>query len=104
MARSGQADHDGDLTARSGNGSIDIICSDACPADLKAEAKSGYGSIDFTAPPQFAGHVHLSTGYGSVRTARPVTMSGEIDKRNITGTIGQGAGSLHLETATVRSN
>lgn len=87
-----------DLTARSGNGSIDIICSEACPGDLKAQVKSGYGRIDFTAPPQFAGEVRLSTDYGSVRTARPVTMSGEIDKKNITGTIGEGAGLLHLES------
>jgi len=87
------------IAARSGNGSINIACSASCPADLKAEIKSNYGSIDFTAPPQFAGQVHLSTQYGSVRTALPVTMSGEIDKKNITGTIGQGAGAVHLETS-----
>jgi DUF4097 and DUF4098 domain-containing protein YvlB len=87
-----------DVTAHSGNGSIEIVCSESCPADLKAEVKSGYGSIDFTAPPQFAGQVRLSTDYGSVRTSRPVTMSGEIDKKNISGTIGEGTGSLHLQT------
>jgi DUF4097 and DUF4098 domain-containing protein YvlB len=88
----------GDLTARSGNGSVNVTCSTACPPDLKADVKSSYGSITFTAPPAFAGQVRLSTSYGSVRTARPVTMSGEIDKKNIRGTIGQGAGSIHLET------
>jgi DUF4097 and DUF4098 domain-containing protein YvlB len=87
-----------DVTAHSGNGSIDIVCSEACPGDMKVEVKNGYGSIDFTAPPQFAGQVRLSTEYGSVRTARPVTVSGEIDKKNINGTIGEGAGSIHLET------
>ncbi len=89
-----------DVTAHSGNGGIEIICSDSCPADMKAEVKSGYGSINFTAPPQFAGQVRLSTDYGSVRTARPVTMSGEIDKKNISGTIGEGTGTLHLETSS----
>ncbi len=88
----------GDVTAHSANGSIEVICSDSCPADMKAEVKSGYGSINFTAPPQFAGEVRLSTDYGSVRTARPVAMSGEIDKKNISGTIGEGTGTLHLES------
>jgi DUF4097 and DUF4098 domain-containing protein YvlB len=86
------------LTAHSDNGSIEIVCSQSCPADTKAQVKSGYGSVHFAAPPQFAGQVRLSTGYGSVRTARPVTMSGEIDKKNVSGTIGEGTGILHLES------
>jgi DUF4097 and DUF4098 domain-containing protein YvlB len=88
-----------DLTAHSGNGGVEIVCTEACPGDLKAQVKSSYGSIDFTAPPQFAGQVRLATGYGSVRTGRPVTVSGEIDKKHISGTIGEGTGSLHLETS-----
>lgn len=88
-----------DVTAHSSSGSIEIICSESCPADMKAQVKSGYGRINFVAPAQFAGQVRLSTEYGSVRTARPVTMSGEIDKKNISGTIGEGTGSLHLETS-----
>jgi len=87
-----------DIVAHSGNGSINIVCSELCPAELKAEAKSSFGSIDFTAPPQFAGRVHLSTDFGSVRTAHPITMSGEIDKKHVTGTIRQGTGSIHLES------
>ena len=87
-----------DVTARSGNGSVTLICSDACPADLKAQVRSDYGSIDFTTPPQFAGRVHLSTQYGSVRTTRPVTMTGEIEKKSITGTIGEGGGFINLDT------
>ncbi len=88
-----------DLTARSGNGSVNIACSESCPADLKAEVRSDFGSVEFTAPPQFAGRVHLSTSFGAVRTARPVAMSGEIDKKSISGMIGQGAGSIRLSSA-----
>ncbi|MBN1508720.1 MAG: DUF4097 family beta strand repeat protein [Sedimentisphaerales bacterium] len=86
------------VTAHSSNGSIDIVCSHACPGDLKAEVTSNYGSIDFTAPPQFAGQVHLSTHYGSVQTALPITVSGRIDKKNISGAVREGTGSIHLET------
>ena len=59
---------------------------------------SSYGNVVLAASPAFAGQVRLSTSYGSVRTARPVTMSGEIDKKNISGTIGQGTGSIHLKS------
>jgi DUF4097 and DUF4098 domain-containing protein YvlB len=87
-----------DVTARSGNGSVDFACSQCCPKDLKAQVTSSYGSIEFAAPPQFAGNVHLSTHYGSVRTALPITVSGQIEKRSISGTIGQGVGSIRLES------
>lgn len=88
-----------DIDAHSSNGGIHIVCSESCPADLKAEVKSGFGGIDFTAPPQFAGQIRLSTGFGSVRTDQSVTVKGEIDKKNITGTIGEGNGSIHLESS-----
>ena len=60
--------------------------------------KSSYGSVEFTAPPQFSGEVYLSTDYGAIRTDLPVTMSGEISTRKVTGRIGQGTGKLHLES------
>jgi DUF4097 and DUF4098 domain-containing protein YvlB len=88
-----------DIMANSANGSIHIACSPACPGDVKAEIKGGYGSIDFAAPPQFAGQVRLSTDFGSVRTALPITMSGEISKKSIHGTIGEGTGAIHLQTS-----
>jgi DUF4097 and DUF4098 domain-containing protein YvlB len=90
----------GHLAADSGSGSIRIVCSPDTPADLTAQVKSSYGGIDFTAPPGFAGRVELSTGYGSVRTALPVTMTGEITQKKITGQIGQGTGLLRLETGS----
>ena len=90
----------GEVLAHSGSGGIDIQCSESCPPDLKATAKCSYGSIAFQAPPRFAGAVRLATDYGSVRTALPITVTGGVDKKNITGTIGAGTGTLHLETAS----
>lgn len=86
------------LMADSGSGSVDIVCSPETPADLTAEVKSSYGSVDFTAPPGFSGQVHLSTGYGQIRTALPITLSGQISKKNVTGRIGEGNGTLRIET------
>jgi len=90
----------GDLLANAGSGGIDVICSESCPASLKANAKTTYGSITFKAPPQFSGEVRLSTEYGSVHTALPITVTGGIDKKNVVGRIGEGTGTIHLETAS----
>jgi len=90
------ADLEGTIDGTSGSGSVTIDCTATCPADLIAEVTSSYGSIHFTAPPAFAGQVHLATRYGSVRTERPITISGSITKKKIAGTIG--AGALRLET------
>ncbi len=86
------------LMADSGSGSVDIVCSPETPADLTAEVKSSYGGINFTTPPGFSGHVHLSTGYGQIRTALPITLSGQVSKKNVTGRIGDGAGKIRLES------
>lgn len=88
------------LLAASGSGSVTIVCTPTTPADLTAEVKSSYGSIDFTAPPGFTGSVDLHTNYGSIHTALPVTVSGAIDKTNVTGKVGAGAGLLRLHTGS----
>ena len=86
--------------AHSGSGNVNIDCSTACPADLVAEVKSAYGSVDVVAPPDFSGQVHLSTSYGSVTTDLPVTVSGKISKKKLNGTVSDGDGRLHLETSS----
>ncbi len=90
----------GNLMADSGSGGIDIACSESCSAGLTANVKTSYGSITFAAPPHFAGEVHLATHCGSVHSALPVTMTGRLDKKNIVGRIGEGKGTLRLETSS----
>ena len=88
------------LAAHSGSGSILIVCTPQTSVDLTAEVKSSYGGIDFTAPPGFRGQVDLSTDFGSIRTALPVTVSGEISKKRVAGQVGEGKGLLHLQTGS----
>jgi len=90
----------GDLKAHSGSGSVRVECTADCPADLVADVTTSYGSIDFTAPPAFAGRADLSTSYGSVQTDRPITVSGKINKKKVVGTIGVGAGRLRLRSGS----
>ncbi len=89
-----------DLKAHSGSGSVRVECTADCPADLVADVTTSYGSINFTAPPAFAGRADLSTSYGSVQTDRPITVSGKITKKKVVGTIGVGAGSLRLRSGS----
>lgn len=89
-----------DLTAKSGSGNIDVVCSDSTPAEITANVVSSYGSIDFVTPPEFTGQVDLSTGFGSIRTDLPITITGEISKKKLTGAIGQGNGKLYLKTSS----
>jgi DUF4097 and DUF4098 domain-containing protein YvlB len=87
-----------DLTAGSNSGNIDIVCSDSTPAEINANVTTSFGSIDFVAPPGFSGQVELATNLGSINTNLPITITGEVSNKRLTGKIGEGKGKLHLET------
>jgi DUF4097 and DUF4098 domain-containing protein YvlB len=89
-----------DLTAKSGSGNINIACSDSTSPEINANVVTSYGSVDFEAPPDFAGSVDMATSYGSISTDLPITISGEISKKKLAGTIGQGNGKLNLKTSS----
>jgi len=82
------------LNAGSGSGHVAVAFSPSAPNNVVADLGTGSGSVHVTLPPGFAGRVDLSVGSGSVRINQPVTVRGEIGKRHITGTIGEGTGSL----------
>lgn len=90
----------GEITAKSSSGGIDVVCSESTPSDLVASLVTSYGSIDFVGPPNYAGKVDVSTSYGSIRTELPITVSGEVSKKNLKGTVGQGDGNLYLHTSS----
>lgn len=88
-----------ELIVKSNYGKIDVGCTPSAPGELNADIVTSYGSIDFVAPPEFSGEVDLRTGYGSIKTDLPITVIGEINKKRIKGTIGQGKGKLRLKTS-----
>lgn len=89
-----------DITAKTSSGGIDIAYSSSAPSEITANVVTSYGSIDFTAPADFSGRVELGTNYGSVSTDLPIMITGQINKKKITGTIGQGTGKLFLKTSS----
>ncbi len=91
-------DISGDAELKTNNGSIKAFYSENAQSICDISIITHNGSIEFTAPPAFAGQVRASTHNGSVNTELPITISGKISKSEINGTIGSGDGKLHLET------
>ena len=104
----------GDVRAQTGSGSIRL-------SGLSGGLKAGTGSGDIQAAGQptsdwkldtGSGSVHLalgasahytlnaSTGSGSIRTAQPIAMRGEINKQHITGTINGGGPTIRVNTGS----
>jgi DUF4097 and DUF4098 domain-containing protein YvlB len=88
-----------DFWAKTSFGKIDIRFADACPADMKAKIETSYGEADCDLPANFAGQVNIETSFGSIKTDLPILVKGEVGKSHITGSIGNGNGSLDLKTS-----
>ncbi len=88
------------LNAGSGSGHVTAAFSPSAPNNLVADVGSGSGGVKVVLPPGFAGRVDLSTGSGSVHIDQPVTVRGDLGKRHIVGTIGEGTGSLTAHTGS----
>ncbi len=56
------------------------------------------GGINLQLPEGFAAHVETSTVNGGIRSDLPVTASGVIDRRHLTGDLNGGGSTLHLTT------
>lgn len=88
----------GDLELETHNGSVDVVYTDNAPTPGKVDIVTHNGGIDFTPPANLSAKVDISTHNGSIRTVLPITIVGEVSKRELRGTIGSGEGRLHLET------
>ena len=88
----------GDIELETHNGSVDVVYADNVPTPGKVDIVTHNGGIDFTSPPNLSARADISTHNGSIHTALPITVVGEVSKRELRGTIGSGEGRLHLET------
>jgi DUF4097 and DUF4098 domain-containing protein YvlB len=59
---------------------------------------SNYGNVSLLLPPDTAADIELSTGYGSIRSAFPITLSGDIEEEHWQGTLNGGGVSLTVRT------
>ncbi len=88
----------GEVRLRTHNGGVNAVHSKMAPGPISVNIITNNGDIDFTSPPNLSASVELSTHNGSIKTELPITVVGQIDRRTLKGTIGAGAGRLHLET------
>lgn len=87
------------LTARTSSGDVQVNASDSSP-ELNAELVSSYGDVDFSAPSGYTGQVEMATLFGSINSSRTITLWGDMGKKHLAGTLGQGKGRLILKTSS----
>ena len=88
----------GDTQLKTHNGSVKVYYAEGAPPICNVSLITHNGGIDFTAPPDFSAAVEASTHNGSIKTDLPITITGEVSKRKLKGTIGTGQGKLRLQT------
>lgn len=98
--------HNGGIECRGVSGKVELVTHNGGissdyelgegPADIDIVTYNG--SIDLACPVEFAGSVDVATHNGSISTDLPITIEGQLFKRSIRGSIGQGDGKLRLKT------
>jgi hypothetical protein len=88
----------GDAKLHTHNGGVEAVYSKEAPPVCNVSIETHNGGIGFTAPPGFSTEVDASTYNGSIHADLPITRTGQVSKRKLTGTIGTGEGKMHLET------
>jgi len=88
----------GDAQLQTHNGSVKVRYFETAPPVCDISIVTYNGGIDFTGPLNLSATVEASTHNGSLKTDLPITVTGQVSKKKLSGTIGGGQGKLHLET------
>jgi DUF4097 and DUF4098 domain-containing protein YvlB len=88
----------GDVKIGSHNGGIEVLYSKNAPPVCNIAIVTHNGNISLTTPPDLSAAANVSTHNGSISTDLPITVTGNLDRNKLAGTIGTGQGKLYLET------
>ena len=88
----------GNIDFLSHNGRVKAVFSENAEADSDITMVTHNGGIDLTPPPDYSARVDISTHNGSLHIGLPVTVSGNVSKNNLVGTVRDGKGQMKLET------
>lgn len=88
-----------ELDAKTSFGSMSVAYAPGGPEDLDVTLSSSHGSLSMTPPEAFKGRVELSTSHGSIDLDRPVTVQGKVSKDRIAGSLGNGPGTIRMNTS-----
>jgi hypothetical protein len=83
---------------KAGTGSGDIEVNGQPTSDWKLD--TGSGSIHLAIGPSARYTLNAGTGSGSIRTAQPIAMQGEINQHHVTGTVNGGGPTIHANTGS----
>jgi len=86
------------LKARTTHDNVEISFTSMNDPEIDADISTSHGHIVFHLPDGFKGSLSMSTSHGKVRTGVPLTVKGEISEKFISGTIGEGKGTIRLKT------
>jgi len=89
----------GPVSVRSGNGDIEVSM-DRLERSAPMAFTTGNGRISLTVPEGFGAEVTGSTGSGRISTDVPIQLIGDINPRNIRGTLGNGGQPLDLRSGS----
>lgn len=88
------------LQAESTSGDVSVTFAPDAPGNVAAGARSGSGAVSIVMPKDFAGQVDLRASSGSVRMSQPVAVRNKPARNHISGTIGDGSGSLFVRSGS----
>jgi DUF4097 and DUF4098 domain-containing protein YvlB len=106
----------GSLQAETGFGDVSVSNADDVTLQLRTSSgaitfagtlgdgphslETDFGSVRLSLPEDTAATLDLTTGYGSIRSALPITLSGDIAEDHWQGTLNGGGSSLTVQTSS----
>lgn len=84
------------LIAQTTHAPIRLHCINDDNPNIIATLNTTHNNIEFSPPTGFAGSVRVSTSHGRIHSDLPIVVQGSIGDDNVTGTVGQGTGSIAM--------
>ncbi len=79
-------------------GNISVAYAEDADSRVNAELSADVGNINFKGPKNISAKFNASTDVGSIHSGLPITVQGNICKKSLNGTVGQGEGYVQLHT------
>lgn len=79
-------------------GNISVAYAEDTNGQVNAELSVDVGSIHFKGPKNISAKLDVSTDVGSIHSDLPITVQGNVCKKSLNGTVGQGEGFVQLKT------
>lgn len=87
-----------EMDCHTSDGPIHVEYAADAPNALNLSAVTSDGNITLAAPPGLSAIIEATSNDGSIHTNLPITIQGKVGK-SLTGTIGNGEGSIYLKTS-----